>query len=92
MLNCLFFSYLYPDHCKATKQKSPVIKLGADPTWNHTFVYDDLTFDDLRERCLELTVWAHQRVGANEFLGGIRLNIGTGKRLWVLALWDGWTS
>lgn len=73
------FRYLYPDRSKVTKQKSPLLKLGADPNWNHCFVYDDVTVEDLRERCLELTVWAHHRVGTNEFLGGIRLNFGIGK-------------
>jgi len=32
----------------------------------------------LAERSLELTVWDHDRLGSNEFLGGVRLSLGSG--------------
>jgi hypothetical protein len=45
---------------------------------NHTFIYEDLTLSDLAERALELTIWDHDRLASNEFLGGVRFSLGTG--------------
>lgn len=49
------------------------------PSRNYTFVYEDLTLAELSERALELTIWDHDRLASNEFLGGIRFSLGTGK-------------
>jgi C2 domain len=46
---------------------------------NYTFVYEDLTLAELSERALELTIWDHDRLASNEFLGGVRFSLGTGK-------------
>ncbi|XP_064212503.1 uncharacterized protein LOC664073 isoform X2 [Tribolium castaneum] len=72
-------SYLLPDKGRSSKQKTPVAKRTVNPVWNHTFVYDDVTLQELAERCLELTVWDHDRLASNEFLGGVRFSLGTGK-------------
>ncbi|XP_026482516.1 synaptotagmin-like protein 4 [Ctenocephalides felis] len=72
-------SYLLPDKGRSSKQKTPVIRRCLNPAWNYTFVYDDVTLQDLNERALELTVWDHDRLGSNEFLGMVRLSLGTGK-------------
>lgn len=72
-------SYLLPDKSKSGKQKTPVIKKCCNPKWNHTFVYDDLTLSDLRERSLELTIWDYDKITSNDFLGGVRLSLGSGK-------------
>ncbi|XP_054721366.1 uncharacterized protein LOC129231143 [Uloborus diversus] len=72
-------SYLLPDKSKAGKQKTPVFKKSCNPKWNHTFLYDDVSVDDLRERCLELTIWDYDKITSNDFLGGVRLCLGTGK-------------
>ncbi|CAG9857439.1 unnamed protein product [Phyllotreta striolata] len=72
-------SYLLPDKGRSSKQKTPVAKRSVNPVWNHTFVYDDVTLQELSERCLELTVWDHDRLASNEFLGGVRFSLGTGK-------------
>lgn len=74
-----FYSYLLPDKSKAGKQKTPVFKKSCNPKWNHNFVYDDVSLDDLRERCLELTIWDYDKITSNDFLGGVRLSLGTGK-------------
>lgn len=37
-----------------------------------------MSWDELHERSLELTVWDHDRLTTNDFLGGVRLNLGTG--------------
>ncbi|KAJ3667174.1 hypothetical protein Zmor_002574 [Zophobas morio] len=72
-------SYLLPDKGRSAKQKTPVAKRTVNPVWNHTFIYDDVTLQELAERCLELTVWDHDRLASNEFLGGVRFSLGTGK-------------
>lgn len=72
-------SYLLPDKNRSSKQKTPVIKRTVNPVWNYTFVYDDVSLQELSERALELTIWDHDRLSTNEFLGGIRFSLGTGK-------------
>ncbi|KRT84734.1 C2 domain containing protein [Oryctes borbonicus] len=72
-------SYLLPDKGRSSKQKTTVVKKTVNPIWNHTFIYDDVTLQELAERCLELTVWDHDRLASNEFLGGVRFSLGTGK-------------
>jgi synaptotagmin-like protein len=73
-------SYLLPDKGRSSKQKTPVAKRTVNPVWNYTFIYDDVTLQELAERCLELTVWDHDRLASNEFLGGVRFSLGTGSR------------
>lgn len=75
----MFFSYLLPDKGRSNKQKTPVVKKTTSPVWNHSFVYDDVTLQELAERSLELTVWDHDRLASNEFLGGVRFSLATGK-------------
>lgn len=40
-------------------------------------VYDGFRPEDLKEACIELTVWDHNKL-ANHFLGGLRIGLGTG--------------
>ena len=72
-------SYLLPDKGRSSKQKTPVLRRTCSPVWNYTFMYDDVSLQELSERSLELTVWDHDRLASNEFLGGLRFNLGTGK-------------
>lgn len=74
----LLNSYLLPDKNRSSKQKTPVMKRTVNPIWNYTFVYDDVSLQELSERALELTIWDHDRLSTNEFLGGIRFSLGTG--------------
>src|SRR5438309_1265782 len=37
--------------------------------------------NDLRERCLELTLWDYDKITSNDFLGGVRLGLGLGEIL-----------
>lgn len=76
----IYFSYLLPDKGRSSKQKTHVARKTVNPIWNYTFVYDDVTLQELAERCLELTVWDHDRLASNEFLGGVRFSLGTGKK------------
>lgn len=76
----LLSSYLLPDKGRSGKQKTGVVRRsGGSPVWGHTFVYKDVSLQELAERGLELTVWDHDRIASNEFLGGVRFNLGSGK-------------
>ncbi|XP_055849459.1 synaptotagmin-like protein 2 isoform X2 [Episyrphus balteatus] len=70
-------SYLLPNRSKSSKQKTHVIKKSSNPMWNFTFVYEDLTVSELSKRALELTVWDHDRLISNQFIGGVRFSLGT---------------
>ncbi|XP_011350988.2 uncharacterized protein LOC105287188 isoform X2 [Ooceraea biroi] len=73
-------SYLLPDKGRSGKQKTSVVRRSdGSPIWGHTFIYKDVSLQELAERGLELTVWDHDRIASNEFLGGVRFNLGTGK-------------
>ncbi|XP_058267095.1 synaptotagmin-like protein 2 isoform X1 [Hemibagrus wyckioides] len=69
---------ILPDSHQKKRQKTRVVKRTTNPVFNHTMVYEGLRPEDLRDTCVELTVWSHDRL-SNHFLGGTRLNLGTGK-------------
>lgn len=46
--------------------------------FNHTMVYDGFRQEDLKEACVEITVWDHDRL-SNHYIGGLRLGLGTGE-------------
>ena len=71
---------MLPDTSRKSRQKTRVVKKTANPMFNHTMVYDGFRPDDLREACIEVTVWDHDRL-TNHFIGGLRLGLGTGKIL-----------
>ncbi|KAL0963439.1 hypothetical protein UPYG_G00306430 [Umbra pygmaea] len=71
--------YLLPDNSKSTKHKTAVVRRTVNPQWNHTFTYCGLQAGDLNNVCLELTVWDKEALASNVFLGGVRLNGGTGQ-------------
>lgn len=73
--------YLLPLRTKASKRKTPVVKKTLNPHYNHTFVYNGLRLEDLQHMCLELTVWDREPLASNDFLGGVRLGVGTGESL-----------
>ncbi|XP_042644925.1 synaptotagmin-like protein 5 isoform X2 [Tyto alba] len=70
--------YLLPDDSKTTKHKTPIIKKSVNPQWNHTFAFSGLNSRDIRNVCLELTVWDKESLSSNIFLGGVRLSTGNG--------------
>ncbi|XP_048087635.1 synaptotagmin-like protein 4 isoform X2 [Alosa alosa] len=92
--------YLLPSNSKSTKRKTPVAKKTLNPHYNHTFVYKDVSVEQLRTMCLELTVWDREALSSNDFLGGVRLSTGTvtlqsGKEEWLaesspeeVSLWE----
>ncbi|ERE65437.1 synaptotagmin-like protein 5-like isoform 2 [Cricetulus griseus] len=70
--------YLLPDDNKATKHKTVVVKKSVNPQWNHTFIFSGLYPQDIKNVCLELTIWDKEAFSSNIFLGGVRLNSGSG--------------
>lgn len=40
-------------------------------------VYDGFGPEDLKDACVELSVWDHDKL-VNHFLGGLRIGLGTG--------------
>ncbi|XP_055797881.1 uncharacterized protein sytl2a isoform X2 [Salvelinus fontinalis] len=80
-----------PDTSRKSRQKTRVVKKTANPMFNHTMVYDGFLPDDLREACVEVTVWDHDRL-TNHFIGGLRLGLGTGKSYGLEVDWMDSTS
>ncbi|KAG8448028.1 hypothetical protein GDO86_015213 [Hymenochirus boettgeri] len=78
--------YVLPDTSKKSYQKTRVIKKDSNPVFNHTIVYDGFHTEDLRDACVELTVWDHEKL-SNHFLGGIRLGLGTGISYGIAVDW-----
>ncbi|NXS02247.1 SYTL2 protein, partial [Oxylabes madagascariensis] len=78
--------YVLPDTSKKSYQKTRVIKKDTNPVFNHTIVYDGFHTEDLKEACVELTVWDHEKL-TNHFLGGIRLGLGTGLSYGISVDW-----
>ncbi|KAM4732619.1 synaptotagmin-like protein 4 isoform 2-T2 [Anableps anableps] len=70
--------YLFPAKANSTKKKTAVVKKNLNPQYNSTFVYKELSLEQLRGMCLELTVWDREAMLSNEFLGGVRLSSGKG--------------
>lgn len=81
---------MLPDTSRKSRQKTRVLKRTDCPVFNHTMVYDGFQPEDLREACVELTVWDRDRL-ANHLLGGLRLGMGTGMtEVRVRPLWSTW--
>lgn len=68
-----------PAKAKSSKKKTPVVKKTLNPHYDHTFVYKEMSLEQLRTMSLELTVWDKEAMGSNDFLGGVRLSTGTGR-------------
>lgn len=68
---------LLPEQSHYGKQKTRVVRQSLNPTWNHSFVFAGVAFDDLMQSSLELTVWDYDRFNSSEFLGGVRLSLGS---------------
>ncbi|KAM6907133.1 synaptotagmin-like protein 2 [Xenentodon cancila] len=75
-----------PDTSWKSQQKTRVVKRTESPMFNHTMVYDGFRLEDLREACVELTAWDHDRL-KNRCVGGLRLGLGTGKSYGVNVVW-----
>ncbi|XP_011867449.1 PREDICTED: phosphatidylinositol 4-phosphate 3-kinase C2 domain-containing subunit beta isoform X4 [Vollenhovia emeryi] len=67
--------YLKPDPTKATKRKTKVVKKNCHPSFMEMLEYR-MPLEVIRERTLEATIWNHDTLQENEFLGGISLPLG----------------
>ncbi|MED6235494.1 hypothetical protein ATANTOWER_027619 [Ataeniobius toweri] len=70
--------HLFPAKPKSTKRKTAIVRKNLNPQYNTTFVYKELSLEQLRGMCLELTVWDREAMLSNEFLGGVCLSSGKG--------------
>ncbi|XP_012259521.2 phosphatidylinositol 4-phosphate 3-kinase C2 domain-containing subunit beta isoform X3 [Athalia rosae] len=64
--------YLKPDPTKATKRKTKVVKKNCHPSFMEMLEYR-MPIEVIKDRTLEATIWNHDTLQENEFLGGIRL-------------------
>uniref|UniRef100_H2LLD4 Synaptotagmin-like 2a n=1 Tax=Oryzias latipes TaxID=8090 RepID=H2LLD4_ORYLA len=75
-----------PDMSSKSRQKTRVVKRTVNPMFNHTMVYEGFRLDDLREICVEITVWDQDHL-KNYYIGGLRLGLGTGRSYEVDVVW-----
>ncbi|XP_027704071.1 synaptotagmin-like protein 2 isoform X10 [Vombatus ursinus] len=77
-LNSFVKCTILPDTSRKSRQKTRAVGKTTNPLFNHTMVYDGFRPADLKEACVELTVWDHHKL-TNQFLGGLRIGFGTGE-------------
>ncbi|NWI97506.1 SYTL2 protein, partial [Pitta sordida] len=85
-LNSFIKCTILPDTSRKSRQKTRMVSKTTNPVFNHTMVYDGFRPEDLKEACIELTVWDHNKL-ANHFLGGLRIGLGTGKSYGTTVDW-----
>ncbi|NXG59513.1 SYTL2 protein, partial [Hemiprocne comata] len=90
-LNAFIKCTILPDTSRKSRQKTRTVAKTTNPVFNHTMVYDGFRPEDLKEACVELTVWDHNKL-ANHFLGGLRIGLGTGKSYGTTVDWMDSTS
>ncbi|NXA29632.1 SYTL2 protein, partial [Ibidorhyncha struthersii] len=90
-LNSFIKCTILPDTSRKSCQKTRTVAKTTNPVFNHTMVYDGFRPEDLKEACIELTVWDHNQL-ANHFLGGLRIGLGTGKSYGTTVDWMDSTS
>ncbi|NXC95476.1 SYTL2 protein, partial [Certhia familiaris] len=90
-INSFIKCTILPDTSRKSRQKTRTVAKTANPVFNHTMVYDGFRPEDLKEACIELTVWDHNKL-ANHFLGGLRIGLGTGKSYGTTVDWMDSTS
>ncbi|XP_048388387.1 synaptotagmin-like protein 2 isoform X6 [Stegostoma tigrinum] len=78
--------FILPDTSRKSRQKTRVVKNSRNPVFNHTMVYDGFNTEDLKDACVELSVWDRDKL-INHFLGGLRIGLGTGKSYGLTVDW-----
>ncbi|XP_074161776.1 synaptotagmin-like protein 1 isoform X2 [Sminthopsis crassicaudata] len=69
-------SYLLPDKSQQSKRKTAVKKRNLNPVFNETLRYS-VEQAELGSRVLHLSVWHHESLGRNLFLGEVEVPLGT---------------
>ncbi|XP_066475587.1 synaptotagmin-like protein 2 [Tiliqua scincoides] len=85
-LNSFVKCTILPDTSRKSCQKTRAVAKTTNPVFNHTMVYDGFRPEDLKEACVELTVWDHNKL-VNRFLGGLRIGLGIGKSYGTAVDW-----
>ncbi|KPJ18929.1 Synaptotagmin-like protein 4 [Papilio machaon] len=80
-------SYLLPERGRLAKQKTGVSRRTLSPRWEHTFTYRGLAPAELAGRALELSLWDRDRLASNDFMGAVRLSLGTGTYMGANVNW-----
>uniref|UniRef100_A0A4W5QDS9 Synaptotagmin-like protein 2 n=1 Tax=Hucho hucho TaxID=62062 RepID=A0A4W5QDS9_9TELE len=78
--------FMLPDTSRKSRQKTRVLRRTVEPVFNHTMVLDGFRQEDLKEACVELTVWDRDKLASN-LLGGLRLGPGTGRSYGAVVNW-----
>ncbi|XP_072332601.1 uncharacterized protein sytl2a isoform X1 [Scyliorhinus torazame] len=78
--------FILPDTSRKSRQSTRVVKKNRNPVFNHTMVYDGFRPEDLKDACVELSVWDRDKL-MNHFLGGLRIGLGTGKSYGLAVDW-----
>ncbi|EDO29765.1 predicted protein, partial [Nematostella vectensis] len=73
---------LLPDKKGKTRHKTAIIKRTLNPSWDYNLIYEELSQEELRQRVLEISIWDHDIASRDEFLGGLRLGLGTSANEW----------
>nr|XP_023021080.1 phosphatidylinositol 4-phosphate 3-kinase C2 domain-containing subunit beta [Leptinotarsa decemlineata] len=68
--------YLQPDTQKNTKRKTKVVKKNCHPSFMEMLEYR-MILDIIKMRVLQATVWNHDPLQENEFMGGVELDLST---------------
>ncbi|XP_078537908.1 synaptotagmin-like protein 1 isoform X2 [Lissotriton helveticus] len=67
-------TYLLPDKSSASKRKTAVKKRCLEPLFNETLKYK-IDKPDLQSRILNLSVWHHDSLGRNLFMGEVEIEL-----------------
>ncbi|CAG9783069.1 unnamed protein product [Diatraea saccharalis] len=67
--------FLLPDKSEKSKRRTKTLANTLEPRWNQTFVYCGIRITDIKKRTLEVTVWDLNRLGPNDFLGEVLLDL-----------------
>uniref|UniRef100_A0A6I8RZY5 Synaptotagmin-like protein 1 n=1 Tax=Xenopus tropicalis TaxID=8364 RepID=A0A6I8RZY5_XENTR len=78
--------FVLPDSVPSNFQNTRVIPHSLHPMFNHTMVYDGFSGEDLKEACVECTIWDQGKIGSRS-LGGIRLSTGKGSSYETSVSW-----
>ncbi|XP_055957546.1 phosphatidylinositol 4-phosphate 3-kinase C2 domain-containing subunit alpha isoform X2 [Patella vulgata] len=67
-------AYLLPDPDKHTKRKTKIARSSANPTFNELLEYK-MSLEQLKYRILQVTVWDHDVLKENNFLGAVYIKL-----------------
>ncbi|KAJ8015735.1 hypothetical protein DPEC_G00029240 [Dallia pectoralis] len=66
--------YLLPDKSRMGKKKTSIKHNTVDPTYNETLKFS-VSRSQVLTRCLQISVWHHDRLGRNAFLGEVEVRM-----------------